>query len=915
MEQVLPGQTSASLAQSPATEASDGSMEAPPVLSPPPQEDSLCQSQLEIMEAAQSNDQPTQNDQSNEVDTDEHDLSKNAASTPELNTVADDNQPPLHSMSSSPQKHNDQPPPQDVGRIGADETPASSEHDEKVKTVVSDAASSSWATEDEFSEEGEEAKVGKSFRHKIARPGHIPDSVAFRPTPHLPGASRGVSSRDSLYSDPSPPASYYGSSLPRVLPDTYRPASRTKSSRRPRQSSMPVDDTAQIMASKAPAGNYSHSPYSPWYTADPGLRPPTDNGAIPKPPTKMPRPTRPYHHLPVSRPRSLVDRFGSQPRQYQSDIYSEEGWDDDDSLEVEFDGVPEEHFASSLKAGLNHVGWSQFKLVRTNPRGGPYVIDVLNEEPDVVSTDQNANHPLFRKMMAIRYSALAPELDSVPARGEKMPSIPKQFVPRQGSLPERIRINSTCIVSILSKIIGGPVINPTRPLVIVRPFKALAQHEHELLAWAQKLELKYPDESHSSGVDQQETERPDLCGDNEQGNEEPGLSGNEQPENQKPGFSGEDTTESDDGHFDGLPTAHVSVTEGERDDGARSNQSLNQNSRVKPRDGVSQENRIQGMADWDPSDSRIALEHLRCLLEFIDTEIHAKIQQIENARSPKVYFSDIWHLFKPGDEVIEQAGRQVYRVLNVQSMGHRVAPPWASWGDRTEAGSKSKTPLTLTCVCIDFDGLELGPVQTRVEISRFDGQRLITSLPVYPLRFYSKPDVRSSLIARGKMFPELISIKHVSYSGLTLDTRDDIDGQVVIDFEEAISVNRTWKPVIENLLGLTAEDPESKELCDADCCLSEIVLDDFYVERNRHEEFMASLIPQSRDKLPSLVIYPWSLNEIKSIENRITDSEYLIMSHRVFGFVLHTRKWGKFPKRIKAVLVSGQYFCDEDRTD
>lgn len=879
MEQVLPGQTSASPAQSPATEASNGSMEAPPVLSPPPQDNSPCQSQLEIMEAAQSNDPPTHNDQSNEVETDEHDLSKNAASTPVSNPVTDDIQPPLHSMSSSPQKHEDQPPPQEVDRKGADETLASSEHDEKAKTVVSDAESSSWATEDEFSDEGEEAKVGENFRSNMARPGQIPDSVAVRPTPRLPGASRGVSSRDSLYSDTSPPASYYGSSLPRVVRDKYRPASHTKSARRPRQSS----------ASPAPAGSYSHSPYSPWYTADPGLSLPTDTGAVPQPPKQMPRPTRPYHHLPVPVPRPLVDRFGSPPRFFTSELIAQQqGWDDDDSLEVEVGGVPQEQFPYPLKAELNHVGWSQFKLVRTNPRGGSYVIDVLNEEPDVVFTDHNANLPLLRRMMAIRDSALAPELDSVPARGEKIPSIPKQFVPKQGSLPERIRINSTCIVSILSKIIGGPVTNPTRPLVIVRPFKALAQHEHELLAWAQKLALKYPDESHSSGVDQRE-------------NEEPGLSDDDQQENEEPGLSGNDTTGSGDGHADDLPTAHVSAKEGERDNGARRDKIPNQDSRVKLKD--------------DPSDSRKALEHLRCLLEFIDTEIHAKIQHIENARSPKVYFSDIWHLFKPGDEVIEQAGRQVYRVLNVQSMGHKVAPPWASWGDRTEAGSKSKTPLTLTCVCIDFDGLELGPVQTRVEISRFDGQRLITSLPVYPLRFYSKPDVRSSLIARGKMFPELIGIKHVSYSGLTLDTRDDIDGQVVIDFEEAISVNRTWKPFIENLLGVTAEDPESKELCNADCCLSEIVLDDFYVERNRHEEFMASLIPQSRDKLPSLVIYPWSLSEIKSSENRITDSEYLIMSHRVFGFVLHTRKWGEFPRCIKAVLVSGQNVCDEGRTD
>lgn len=744
----------------------------------------------------------------------------------------------------------------------ADNDPTSNKRDEKAETSSRDAASQSPARENDIWGHSTRTRKGTTRPRKIHAPVSFQGAV-------VGGAFKYPYDPWHLHEDQNPfkPLANRRSQSPPV-PITYRHTSQARSAQGPRQSS--THGKAHISPRAAATGTSYESLYEKVHGGRPIYPVPSTlpgNDQVPFSSTSMPQLPRPYQPFPSFAQSSWDDPFQRRTRQHP--YFTDTEWEDDGSAEEEQDNM-EEKIPYTLTAELNYVGWHQFKHIRENPRGDSYVIDVLNEEPDVVYTDHNVDNPLFHRVMG-RYSAQAPKVDAA-ARGENKPFVPKQFPSGQGPLPERIRINSQRIVAVLSRIIGGLEIHHNRPLVIVRPFKALVQYEPEIRAQAQKLAERYPYESGKLDSDQQGNEGQSLPGDG--------------------------AAASGDVHANCRPIVVVPASEVAVGENPNKAQGPEEHSGAKPQGDLPdlpQGFIAQGIHEADPTDSRIALAHLQCLLGFIDREIHAKVQHIEKERSQKIYFSDIWYLFKPGDEVIEQAGRQVYRVINVQSMGHRVLPPWASWGERGGIRSREKMTITLTCVYIDFDGLALGPVQQIFKIARFDGQRSITSLPIYPLGFYGKKDIRDTLIARGKMFPDLVDIKHASYSGLTLDNRDDIDGEVVIDFEEAVSVNRDWKPFIENLLGLTAGDVDSKESCTADCCSTEVVLDDFYVERNRYEELMANLIPQRRDQLPSLVIYPRSISEISSSENRITDSEFLIMSHRVFGFVLHSRKWGEFP--------------------
>jgi hypothetical protein len=101
-----------------------------------------------------------------------------------------------------------------------------------------------------------------------------------------------------------------------------------------------------------------------------------------------------------------------------------------------------------------------------------------------------------------------------------------------------------------------------------------------------------------------------------------------------------------------------------------------------------------------------------------------------------------------------------------------------------------------------------------------------------------------------------------------------------------------------------AEDEESTvkdETCQAACCRRDNVYDDMYIDRKQWTEYIDSLLPKGEhnDQQPSISILRRPLKELLRTsadkELSITPDELIIMSYRVFGFILRTRKWGQLP--------------------
>jgi len=436
------------------------------------------------------------------------------------------------------------------------------------------------------------------------------------------------------------------------------------------------------------------------------------------------------------------------------------------------------------------------------------------------------------------------------------------LLPGQAPLPERIRINSVPIVRILEEIHDDTISDTDAPFVIIRPFKALIYYEAKIRDRYKKLANKYREKP---GGPESQSEADNVA---DAGATVPGAT--DVKPNAKEG--------NDDEAFD---CQEVGVSEcgyvSDSEESIKDSSSYSTNNSLHPR-------------------SEYALQQLQCLIDFMDTELDVKLKYLRSANCRKVTFSDVWLLFKPGDFVLGQNERQAYQVIIVTSTGHRTTSPYQNYLGTTNKTTEVEE-IAILCVYVDFDGKALGPVAKVFTIRRFEGERKTTSLEIYPFTFARDQNLQQKLIERGKLFLEMAAIKHMHYAGLTLETRDEVDSQVVVDFEEAFTKHRGWKPRVDQTISMRKE--YHTETCREECCRNDYIHDDSYVEKNRNEELKDSLFPPAwtLSKMPSVAIFPRPLKESQMEENKISDSELLIMSYRVFGFLLRSRRWGEFYTR------------------
>ncbi|KLU87170.1 hypothetical protein MAPG_06173 [Magnaporthiopsis poae ATCC 64411] len=524
-------------------------------------------------------------------------------------------------------------------------------------------------------------------------------------------------------------------------------------------------------------------------------------------------------------------------------------------------------------AQLNEVNWQTFiGGLRSDPHKPTFAIDILKGDPLVTweaPVSLLYNNPGSKRTETHSTTTDEKAKSRKAAAGSKQPE-----VTGQAPLPERIRINSPHICRILEKIIGHEI---ATPVVMLRPYKALAYYDEPIRQKLEELQAKFG-----------ETKSDTRDGATKDGSKEPAPGGNADPEaTDEAGLEGRRDS----------PEAERPKEDGEAEDDEEVD---------------------------ELTYSSTAYEHLNCLVTFMNERLRAKTEYLSGDSCQTVSFSDIWYLFKPGDEVIDQGRRQVYRVIAISSAPHKVFSPYQRSWDKG-ARAKEETPVFLSCVYIDFDGTELGPMVRRVRIAKFEGEKAVTALEVYPLRFAEEkkaaleargrstakkadePTLRDRIINRGRMFLDVTSFKHMHYNGLTLDTRDEVDSHVVVDFEEAFShaaktVDKSrnelprnpWRPDLSILIGDSLDEKfDDDGACNAACCysMSSMIYNDADAEKKRNADYMTFLKTENGQREPSPTIYPRPLVEIKGQENPLSNEELLIMSYRVFGFVLRNRKW------------------------
>lgn len=169
--------------------------------------------------------------------------------------------------------------------------------------------------------------------------------------------------------------------------------------------------------------------------------------------------------------------------------------------------------------------------------------------------------------------------------------------------------------------------------------------------------------------------------------------------------------------------------------------------------------------------------------------------------------------------------------------------------------------------------------------------------------------------SRGKAFVDMTSIRHAYYAGPTYNARDYLEGQVVIDNSHVFVMNRDdmprprlemWTPA-----GAPMPPPDyPATACSAECCADDIVWSDEMTGIRRNVEYLETHMPETReDKFP-LYALGRQIAEVQEDRKalKITDDEYMIMSDRVYGFVLRSRKWAELDL---AYLSKVNYGTDE----
>ncbi|KAL7928543.1 hypothetical protein V8C35DRAFT_318012 [Trichoderma chlorosporum] len=365
--------------------------------------------------------------------------------------------------------------------------------------------------------------------------------------------------------------------------------------------------------------------------------------------------------------------------------------------------------------------------------------------------------------------------------------LPKANIqPREGAWFHRVRIQSKPILHHLGKVVGETWSLDT-PRVFDRPFAALIYFQDKMKERLVELESKWSEEEHNQAL--VEAAREVKAEDNESNN---GDSNTEEP---------------------GTEDRAYAIT-----------------------------------------DSIEALRDIRCYVNFVDEEIMPLSKQYEGTTRKTVRFDDLWYLFSVGDLVWASEAstsamsgktatmyQPLWRIYTVNepedtweypTLESSSKPPKQDTDDANSETEFHKGKFIVWAYYIDHDGTDFGAVKHCFAIPPFTGERDITSLPCYPLRFLEGWVTQiESLKTQGRTFESCLKQNnHQSYTGWTIVSRPDgtlmpaepsgsqrqlhseyIDSHVIIDFAEAFHQFANWKPTIHRPTEYSADWVESND--------------------------------------------------------------------------------------------------------
>jgi hypothetical protein len=331
------------------------------------------------------------------------------------------------------------------------------------------------------------------------------------------------------------------------------------------------------------------------------------------------------------------------------------------------------------------------------------------------------------------------------------------------------------------------------------------------------------------------------------------------------------------------------------------------------------------MVSQDIENRQTTLQHMRCLTEFIDRYIKPTVDRLKNNLDGKIQFRDLWYIFRPGENIymplrLPRGAVSLDAVMTAPEMFQsRYNMLWRVTGTgggrpnlsvaQSRNASLKPNPFKVNCYYIDFDGKYFCPTTHTFSIVPFKGERDITSLDFFPVRFLkaAQHTIKEHLTKGKWIFDNITtSFTHYYYVGPTLVVQpcgcplqkdplpqEHVESEVIVDFRMTLIKNPSWRPKPVLWKAPPVERRELQERypvrywndrgrAKLENTEHDHIYNDYYIDNESATTF------RNNEQIFAPIPSGWLSNE-----SMVPEKDICLLPGRVFAFVLRTRTFGK----------------------
>ncbi|KAI3544906.1 hypothetical protein CABS01_05770 [Colletotrichum abscissum] len=290
------------------------------------------------------------------------------------------------------------------------------------------------------------------------------------------------------------------------------------------------------------------------------------------------------------------------------------------------------------------------------------------------------------------------------------------------------------------------------------------------------------------------------------------------------------------------------------------------------------------------------VSHLQCLHKFVQRDLAHLIGlrlKVASGVLRTVTFEEVYYLFSPGDLVLsastgEEQLSQVYsvsggrvRLLRKTYQESHYRPPSSTEEEfDVNTGAGTWTDVIVDTFVMMDNGTNIGPIQLNIHLKHFTGEKPITHLEAYPIRFHpNSAKICDNLELRGKAYMQCSG--HKKYDGPNMVPWQALTTML----PEYDSPSSSWRPGFA-----TQELLRGVEYIESDVYID---LKEFYSEQTSRSMPMSTRHTRSFD-MGRLHISPYNRREtnesvIGQLNREVSSGDFDIDEARTGAFLLAHR--------------------------